>query len=99
MAEKKLIEANEFLGMDDHLVWGIGDLTDKQGYKRANINLTILEAAIKELRRFGLEAVDIFVNSDKPVQIGKRDIGAIIAPRVPKDDDRYKLADAEKYRE
>lgn len=69
-----------------------GKLKTYKGFQKVNANLDYLLIILKRLKEEGLDAVDIFVKKDCPIQIGKEE-GYILAPRIPHNElERYKLS-------
>ena len=74
-----------------------GKLRNFKGFQRVNLNLSYLKEVITLLEKEGYEAIDLFVRNDVPVQIGSRNNGYLIAPRLPSKEERYKLSPIEDY--
>lgn len=63
---------------------GIGNLPSKEGYNRVRININYLQAALDILKKYKFDddGVVIFVKDNGLIQIGKENIGVVIAPMV-----------------
>ena len=95
MKKGKIIEENDILKLRENgtYITAVGNIKDKKGYKCSNLNINILINSLNIIKdKFDIEAVDIWVSDDKPIQIGKDKVGLLIAPRIPmKSENRYKL--------
>jgi len=91
MDKEGLLDIN--CGMERDIIC-IGNIEDKKGYNRVNVNLKFLKKAIDILlEKHNMPAAYLFVAKDKPIQIGKNKIGMIIAHRTPEPggDDKYSI--------
>jgi len=86
MTDTKIIDPKKILFGKDN-VYGIGNIQDKKGYQKVSIDIQYLEKIIEISKQFNLTDIEgsnstitIFVKNDVPIQIGKEDIGVIIAP-------------------
>ena len=63
---------------------GVGALSNKEGHQKVKVNIKYLKEAIKMLEEYSFEKdmVTIFVKNDGIIQIGKENIGVLIAPMV-----------------
>ena len=80
--DEEEIKNNILLHSSDAI--GIGVLPNKEKHQRVKINITYLKKAIEMLEDFNFkkDIVTIFVKNDGITQIGKENIGVLIAPVV-----------------
>jgi len=94
----KLIDSKKVKQINIFGTIAIGKLRNFKGFQRVNLNLSYLKEVVTLLEKEGYEAVDLFVRNDVPIQIGNRNKGYLIAPRLPKNkEERYKLSPIEDY--
>ena len=79
----------------DNDIMGIGRIPSKDGYNRVRINIDYLQDALDMLKGYKFEdnAVVIFVKDNGIIQIGKENIGVIIAPVVDDEVDKLRGCD------
>ena len=95
MGNKNIMNKEGILFLDNpkYPMTAIGTIGDKKGYQRVRLNLNFLHSAINILQKQPKSEIDkgilLYVKTNYPIQIGKENLGVIIAPMINPDDEKY----------
>lgn len=84
MSETNTSCGTEWLVINQGGELGVGNVKNKKGFQKVKINIRYLKDAIKllNMQPIDINVVTLYVKTDKPIQIGTKEIGILIAPIV-----------------
>lgn len=97
MEDKNIMNIEDFLILDNagYSTNAIGHIQNKKGYQRVRLSIKLLQSALDILAKQPTSELNkgilLHVKTNYPIQIGKDNLGVIIAPMVNPNDKKYNL--------